>query len=104
MSEPTADELPRWIPRPDLNVVDLANALEHIRRSAYMHWWGDAFDPKHMVAISDAAAHALCGEPVVAPVDMASPQWRESVRQRSDEWAALCDNGVAAISGEPGCD
>lgn len=92
------DKLPLWRPRPDLNVEDLACTLEHIRRSAYMHWIGNAFDPQHMLAITNAAAQALGGEPIEAPVDMNSPQWREMIRERSDAWTELCDNGLAAIT------
>lgn len=99
--EPSEDaDLPRWTPRPGLNIEDLANTLEHIRRVAYMHWYGDAFDPEHMHSIASAAAQALCGEPVEAPVDMNSPQWRDMVRERHQEWLDLCVDEVAAIGAD----
>jgi len=94
--EPEAD-FPPWTPRPDLNATDLACTLEHIRRVAYLHWIGGAFDPDHMRDIANAAAQALCGEPIEAPVDLNSPEWRGHVREQSDAWIALCDDSLVAI-------
>lgn len=88
------DDFPRWIPRSDLSITDLANALEIIRRAAWAHWWGGAFEPKHMHAISCAAAQALCGEPMEAPVDMTSPEYRQMCLERAEQWEELCDDEV----------
>lgn len=90
------EELPRWSPRPDLNPDDLANALEHIRRSAYLHWFGDAFDPEHMHGIAAVAAQALCGQPIDPPVDMTSPEWKAMVATGHEALLALCDDAVVA--------
>lgn len=88
------DDPPLWSAREDLNPRDLANALEHIRRTAWAHWFGDAFEPQHMHAISAVAAAALCGEPIGPPVDVASPRWREMIRERHGEWMAMCDKDL----------
>lgn len=39
----------------------LANALEHIRVAAVLHYAGGAFDPEHMRAIANLATEALNG-------------------------------------------
>lgn len=88
------DELPLWHAPERLDVLDLANALELIRRMAWAHFIGDAFEPKHMHAIAAIAAHALCGESIDAPVDMTSQQWREMIRERHSEWIAAVDGAV----------
>lgn len=40
---------------------NLANALEHIRVAAVLHYAGGAFNPEHMRAIADLATEALAG-------------------------------------------
>lgn len=40
---------------------NLANALEHIRVAAVLHYAGGAFDPEHMRAIANLATEALNG-------------------------------------------
>lgn len=97
MSDTTTD-LPRWQPRSGLDTADLANTLEHIRRMAWMHFVGGAFDPEHMHAIALAAAQALCGEPVEAPTDLTSPEWRALITQRHQRWMDLCDDEVVALA------
>lgn len=92
------DELPRWTPRDGLDVTDLANTLEHIRRMAWMHYMGDAFDPEHMHAIAAAAGQALCGEPIHAPTDLNSPEWRALATERHQRWLDLCDDEVVALA------
>lgn len=95
MPEPAIEDLPLWHPRKDLDSHFLANALEHIRRMAWAHFIGDAFDPDHMHAISAVAAQALCGEPIDSPVDMASPEFRQMVVEQHEKWIELCDDAVA---------
>ena len=73
MPESAVEDLPLWHAREDLDAHFLANALEHIRRMAWAHFLGDAFDPEHMHSIAAVAAQALCGEPIDSPVDMTSP-------------------------------
>ena len=93
MSESVGD-LPSWQSREDLDPRYLANALEHIRRMAWMHFIGDAFDPEHMHAISAVAAQALCGQPIDSPVDMTAPEFRRMAAEQADQWTALCDDAV----------
>lgn len=95
MAEPAAEDLPLWHSRKDLDPHFLANALEHIRRMAWAHFVGDAFEPDHMHAISAVAAQALCGEPIDSPVDMSSPEFRQMIAEKREKWLALCDDAVA---------
>lgn len=96
MNDTSPDEeheaLPDWRPRADLDLVQLANALEHIRRSAYRHWVGDGFDPEHMYLISMLAAQALCGELIDAPVDMASSQFKAAAKADRERLLELFDD------------
>lgn len=95
MTEAATENLPLWYPRKDLDPHFLANALEHIRRMAWAHFVGDAFDPDHMHAISAVAAQALCGEPIDSPVDMGSPEFQQMIAERHEKWTELCDDAVA---------
>lgn len=49
------------------DATDADRALEFIRRAAWVHYLGQAFDPEHMRDISQLAADALCGTPIPAP-------------------------------------
>ena len=93
MSEPVGN-LPLWRGREDLDPQYLANALEHIRRMAWVHFIGNAFDPEHMHAISAVAAQALCGQPIDSPVDLAAPEFRQMAAEHAEQWMALCDDAV----------
>lgn len=59
MSEP--DEPVYWQPDTELNPLDLAYALETIRRASLLHYLGGAFEPRHMAGIADLATKALNG-------------------------------------------
>lgn len=59
-----------WVPTMEAEALDLAYALEHIRRAALIHFLGGAFDPRHMLRIADLATKALNGEAVGAPYDV----------------------------------
>lgn len=61
----------------DLTVENLANALEAIRRAAWIHWLGGAFNPEHMHGIAAYAAQALCGEPI-EPLEPLDKIWKEA--------------------------
>lgn len=87
-------ELPDWEPNPGLNVTNLANALELIRRTAYMHWYGDGFDPEQMYDISSMAAQALCGQPVIAPVSLTSDEWRTKIKEDWENVQKLFDDDL----------
>lgn len=81
------DGYEEWVPEVELEVDDLANALETIRRSATLHWLGRAFEPVHMLGIADLATRALTGEAVPAPYDLRSVMGRSKwVREATELW------------------
>lgn len=49
--------------------VNYANALELIRRIAFLHYIGGAFEPEHMRALGNIAADALSDVVVPEPPD-----------------------------------
>lgn len=66
------------------DATDADRALEFIRRAAWVHYIGGAFDPEHMRDIANLAADALCGTPMPAPTP-----W-ESIKAAADEhWERL---------------
>lgn len=92
MAEETArEQLPRWRPAPGLDPVHLANALEVIRVSAWSHYHGGAFEPKHMQGLSMLAADALAGLPIAAPPDMNAPEFQAAVDERFERLQQLWD-------------
>lgn len=97
MTDNSEVPIPPWQPKPDLNISDLACALEWIRRAAHAHWIGDAFDPEHMHDIATVAANALCGDPVTPPPDLKSPEFRSMITERWADWVACVDDGTKAL-------
>lgn len=59
-------------------------ALEHIRRIAFLHYFGGAFDPEHMRQISNLAASVLCGEEIPAP-----RPWSVITAEAKADWERL---------------
>lgn len=59
-------------------------ALEHIRRIAFLHYFGGAFDPEHMREISNLAASALCGMDIPVP-----KAWTTIMADAKAEWEQM---------------
>jgi len=74
-----------------LTMENLANALEAIRRAAWIHWSGGAFEPGHMYDIANHAAQALCGEPMESLTPL-STIYKEA-EERVAEVEALFEKG-----------
>jgi hypothetical protein len=75
----------------DLTVENLANALEAIRRKAWLCWAGQAFEPGHMYDVASMAAQALCGEMFEAPVPLETIY--TNVEERAAEIEKLFEEG-----------